>query len=90
MSSCSEMSRLTASNSTAHSPPSCVVGPTLGARDHRLGDYHQTLADLDLPHWLVSVLAPRDDVEPTQEGLMAYLRETEATTILEGIIEGSP
>ena len=30
---------------------------------------------------------PRTDVEPTQEGLMAYLEETNATTILEGIIE---
>ena len=31
--------------------------------------------------------APRTDVEPTQEGLMAYLEETNATAILEGIIE---
>ena len=30
---------------------------------------------------------PRMDVEPTQDGLMAYLQETNATSILEGIIE---
>jgi len=31
--------------------------------------------------------APREDVEPTQEGLMMYLEETNVTAILEGIIE---
>jgi len=31
--------------------------------------------------------SPRDDIEPTQDALMGYLDETNATTILEGIIE---
>ena len=31
--------------------------------------------------------SPRDDIEPTQEALMDYLEETNATSILEGIIE---
>ena len=35
----------------------------------------------------VCMWAPRNDVEATQEGLMAYLEETDATTVLEGIIE---
>ena len=31
--------------------------------------------------------SPRDDIEPTQEALMEYLESSNATTVLEGIIE---